>query len=100
MTMLQTVDARGFQSFASSQATSLLLFLAVTKPFGQAIFTRKSVSFQLLGDAVAPAGRNLIDGRLSAALAVTVDGIGRHHVLKIRNPKSEIRKKSKTRNDP
>src|SRR5207249_4639498 len=53
---------------------------AAAVPVRQALLAAQGIRLQFLGDAVAPAGRNLVTGEPPAAGRVTVDGVRGHHV--------------------
>jgi len=77
----QPIDAWRFQNLAARAPARGLFFAAAVEPLRQAFLAAEGVGLQLFGDAVAPAGRNLEDGRTMATIAVTQDRVRWHHQI-------------------
>ncbi len=73
--MLEAIDAGGFQCFPGGESADFLFFPALGVKARQAVFAAERVRFQLLGEAIAPAGRDFVDGGFATAFAVTVEGV-------------------------
>src|SRR5438309_1724821 len=75
---LHVVNAWHFERLARGEPAGGLLLAAAEQPLGQARRAAQGVGLELSRDAVGPAGRDLVLGKLAAAGGITEEGIGRH----------------------
>src|SRR5262245_17667568 len=75
----EAVDAGRFEDLAGGGAAGGVLGPAGAELVGEAVGAAEGVGLQLFGDAVAPAGGDLVDRLQRTSRAITADGVGERH---------------------